>query len=184
MSSNRTKLVHVCSECGTSHPKWAGRCVGCGDWNTLVEDVEVTGATNAPVASSSRPGPTRIGDVGTEHGDPVTTAIAEREPQDSITEISSDLTRIFYFTEIREMAGETVIHRWEFGGEVLAEVPFEVGGPRWRAYSSKRQLSEAFLCSRMCPCQAMLWSARLQCLVAVAMQPVTQYMPKRSTSRS
>jgi DNA repair protein RadA/Sms len=77
MSSNRTKLVHVCSECGTSHPKWAGRCVGCGDWNTLVEDVEVTGATNAPVASSSRPGPTRIGDVGTEHGDPVTTAIAE-----------------------------------------------------------------------------------------------------------
>lgn len=77
MSSNRTKLVHVCSECGTSHPKWAGRCVGCGDWNTLVEDVEITGPTNAPVASSSRPGPSRIGDVGTEHGDPVTTAIAE-----------------------------------------------------------------------------------------------------------
>jgi len=29
------------------------------------------------------------------------------------------------------------VHRWEHNGEVLAEVPFEVGGPRWRVYSSK-----------------------------------------------
>ena len=37
----RARVVYVCSECGTSHPKWAGRCAGCGDWNTLAEDVEV-----------------------------------------------------------------------------------------------------------------------------------------------
>lgn len=77
MASNRAKLVHVCSECGTSHPKWAGRCTGCGDWNTLVEDVELAGSDDAPVARSTRPGPTRIGEVGTEHGDPVTTRIPE-----------------------------------------------------------------------------------------------------------
>jgi DNA repair protein RadA/Sms len=77
MTSSRAKLVHVCSECGTSHPKWAGRCAGCGDWNTLVEDVEVSGASESPVAASSRPGPTRIGDVGSEHGDPVSTTIDE-----------------------------------------------------------------------------------------------------------
>ena len=77
MASSRAKLVHVCSECGTSHPKWSGRCSGCGDWNTLVEDVEVGGGADVPVAASSRPGPTRIGEVGTEHGDPVTTAIGE-----------------------------------------------------------------------------------------------------------
>jgi DNA repair protein RadA/Sms len=76
MASSRAKVVHVCSECGTSHPKWTGRCSGCGDWNTLVEDVEVAG-DDAPVVPSSRPGPTRIGDVGTEHGDPVATAIDE-----------------------------------------------------------------------------------------------------------
>ncbi len=70
-------MVHVCSECGTSHPKWAGKCSGCGDWNTLVEDVELSGTDDAPVAASNRPGPTRIGEVGTEHGDPVTTTIAE-----------------------------------------------------------------------------------------------------------
>ena len=32
MSRNR------CTECGTSHPKWAGRCPSCGAWNTLVEE--------------------------------------------------------------------------------------------------------------------------------------------------
>jgi DNA repair protein RadA/Sms len=75
-SSSRTKLVHVCSECGTSHPKWAGRCSGCGDWNTLVEDVE-TGGSDQPAVPSSRPGPTLIGDVGTDTGHPVSTSIEE-----------------------------------------------------------------------------------------------------------
>jgi DNA repair protein RadA/Sms len=75
MASNRAKVVHVCSECGTAHPKWAGRCSACGDWNTLVEDVEIE--TDVPVAASSRPGPARIGDVRAEHGDPVPTSIPE-----------------------------------------------------------------------------------------------------------
>jgi len=75
-SAGRSKLVHVCSECGTSHPKWAGRCSGCGDWNTLVEDVESVG-TSAPVAPTNRPGPTLIGDVSTDDGHPVSTTIPE-----------------------------------------------------------------------------------------------------------
>ena len=77
MASSRARVVHVCSECGTTHPKWTGRCSGCGDWNTLVEDVEVAGDPDVAPAASSRPGPTRIGEVGTEHGDPVSTAIDE-----------------------------------------------------------------------------------------------------------
>jgi DNA repair protein RadA/Sms len=70
------KTVHVCSECGTSHPKWAGRCTGCGDWNTLVEDVAP--ATPAPaVVTSRRPGPTRLRDVTVDHAAPRSTAIVE-----------------------------------------------------------------------------------------------------------
>ena len=64
----------MCSECGTSHPKWAGRCAGCGDWNTLVEDIEVS---EEPIVASTRPGPTLIGEVGTEHGHPTSTSITE-----------------------------------------------------------------------------------------------------------
>jgi DNA repair protein RadA/Sms len=31
-------LNYVCQECGASSPKWSGRCDGCGEWNTLVEE--------------------------------------------------------------------------------------------------------------------------------------------------
>lgn len=38
------KLTHqfVCQECGHAHGRWAGRCEGCGAWNTLVEEVSRT----------------------------------------------------------------------------------------------------------------------------------------------
>ncbi|AWV23973.1 DNA repair protein RadA [Roseomonas mucosa] len=29
---------YVCQSCGTPHPKWQGKCEGCGEWNTLVEE--------------------------------------------------------------------------------------------------------------------------------------------------
>ncbi len=74
--SASTRIVHVCSECGTSHPKWTGRCSGCGDWNTLVEDIVVP-ATAAARAPSTRPGPTRLRDVDVEHAAPRPTAITE-----------------------------------------------------------------------------------------------------------
>ncbi len=66
-----------------------------------------------------------------------TTAMSEREPTDSLSEMGNDTQRIFYFTEIRDMQGETITHRWEFNGQVMAEVSFEIGGPRWRVNSSK-----------------------------------------------
>jgi len=35
----RLRTIYVCSSCGAQHPKWAGQCTACGEWNTLVEDV-------------------------------------------------------------------------------------------------------------------------------------------------
>ena len=32
------RTVFVCSSCGTQAAKWHGRCLGCGEWNTLVEE--------------------------------------------------------------------------------------------------------------------------------------------------
>ena len=31
-------LNYVCQDCGAASPKWSGRCDGCGEWNTLVEE--------------------------------------------------------------------------------------------------------------------------------------------------
>jgi hypothetical protein len=66
-----------------------------------------------------------------------TTAVESREPVDSITALGSNQERVFYFTELVGIGGREVTHRWDYQGEVVAEVPFAVGGPRWRAYSSK-----------------------------------------------
>ncbi|MAZ76045.1 MAG: DNA repair protein RadA [Micavibrio sp.] len=30
---------YVCQSCGTVHPKWAGKCEGCGEWNSLSEEI-------------------------------------------------------------------------------------------------------------------------------------------------
>ena len=35
----KSKKVFVCNECGTTHPKWVGKCSGCGSWNTIIEEV-------------------------------------------------------------------------------------------------------------------------------------------------
>lgn len=34
----KTSLRYVCQACGMVHPKWAGQCEGCSEWNTLVEE--------------------------------------------------------------------------------------------------------------------------------------------------
>ena len=47
----RAVSVHVCSACGHESPRWAGQCAGCGEWNTLVEEVR------APVVKSGGSGP-------------------------------------------------------------------------------------------------------------------------------
>src|SRR4051794_9002204 len=34
----RSRTVHRCSDCGSVSARWVGRCPGCGEWNTLVEE--------------------------------------------------------------------------------------------------------------------------------------------------
>ena len=43
-TSKKKKVEWVCSECGGSTLKWAGRCPHCGEWNTLQEFTVETGA--------------------------------------------------------------------------------------------------------------------------------------------
>ena len=66
-----------------------------------------------------------------------TTDIQEREPLDAVNELSNDYQLVFFFTDLRDLTGATIVHRWTWNGTLMAEVPIEVGGPRWRAYSSK-----------------------------------------------
>jgi DNA repair protein RadA/Sms len=44
----KTKTAYKCTECGAEHSKWGGRCDGCGEWNTLVEEIVMS----APAAAA------------------------------------------------------------------------------------------------------------------------------------
>ncbi len=105
--------------------------------DTPVED-ETTAAAKAPGASD------HSASVASEEVALArfTTAVENREPVDAVAFLGSESTQILFYTDLRGLAGETVTHRWEYGGDVMAEVPFEVGSNRYRVWSSKRLKSE------------------------------------------
>ncbi len=69
-----------------------------------------------------------------------TTGIKDHQPVSDLKTISTDEPKVYYYTELRDMSGQIATHRWEFNGEVKAEVKFNVRGPRWRVWSSKTML--------------------------------------------
>ena len=38
MAKGKEKSVFFCQECGYESAKWLGKCPGCGQWNTFVEE--------------------------------------------------------------------------------------------------------------------------------------------------
>lgn len=71
-----------------------------------------------------------------------TTAIENREPIDQVTFVANDVEKVFFYTDLRGLEGQTISHRWLHGGTVVGNVPFEVKGPRWRVWSSKKLLPD------------------------------------------
>src|SRR5262245_40753742 len=71
----RRRTTFACTECGTTAAKWAGRCDGCGEWNTIVEEV-VSPSTVAPLTILATPA-TPIGEVPMVGADPIPTGIDE-----------------------------------------------------------------------------------------------------------
>jgi DNA repair protein RadA/Sms len=61
----KRKSKFVCQSCGYETPKWMGRCPGCNEWNTLVEEVVSTGSKRGNWASSTsvKHKPERISEI-------------------------------------------------------------------------------------------------------------------------
>ena len=81
-SRARPTTIHVCSACGHETPRWAGQCPGCGEWNTLVEEVRhaarrgsAGGAGAARACAGGTPVPLRS--VAAEEHDRLSTGIGE-----------------------------------------------------------------------------------------------------------
>ena len=69
-----------------------------------------------------------------------TTEISDREPVDDVTFLGNDKRVIYFFTDLRNMQGQTIRHVWSYKGTEMGTVGFEVKGARWRAWSSKQLL--------------------------------------------
>jgi hypothetical protein len=83
--------------------------------------------------------PARAGSVARAQ---FTTAVVEREPTDALDVVGTDLSKVYFFTELMDLEGRTVTHRWSHEGALAAEVSFAVGGPRWRVHSSKNLMPD------------------------------------------
>ena len=81
----KTKTVFVCTECGTTSPKWMGKCTGCGQWNTMEEETIVQAPKSAGSSSAAALGaksfissaPKHLNDIETNDEDRILTQTSE-----------------------------------------------------------------------------------------------------------
>ncbi len=66
-----------CAECGHDHPKWVGRCEGCGEWNSVAEEPITLTAPAASRHPAGVPPIVRLRDVTAASLDRWTTGLAE-----------------------------------------------------------------------------------------------------------
>ena len=73
----KPRAVFRCSECGATAPKWVGRCPGCEEWNTLIEELDTPSTIDASVLLGARDRPTPIDQVDAHEWSPRPTGIDE-----------------------------------------------------------------------------------------------------------
>lgn len=119
----------------------SGSLLGPADNATQISNPEESPATTEQINRVEPAQEQPIEQAGFSKGSVVrsalTSAVEGREPTDSLQAVSTEQQQLFFFTELRDMSGQTAKHRWEHNGKVMAEVEFTVKGPRWRVWSSK-----------------------------------------------
>ncbi|MDI4652990.1 MULTISPECIES: DUF2914 domain-containing protein [Pseudoalteromonas] len=75
----------------------------------------------------------------------LTTDVVDREPVNvlkndvKLAQISNSLS---FFSELRNLQGQTVRHQWYYQGQQLASIELAVSSPRFRTYSTKNIMPE------------------------------------------
>ena len=67
-------VQHVCTECGTTSPRWLGKCPGCGAFGTLAEELH---ATDSRADAGRAKKPTPLGEVSASEGERISTGVPE-----------------------------------------------------------------------------------------------------------
>jgi DNA repair protein RadA/Sms len=75
----RSATLFACTSCGHESPKWHGRCPGCGEWNTLVEETRSPGPVDGAGKTRSARAlkPVALGEVQAPRVERLRTGIGE-----------------------------------------------------------------------------------------------------------
>ena len=75
----KTKTKFVCQSCGQMSVKWLGKCPGCNEWDTFVEELDIPATAqkneNKTISTSSKP--QKLSDIVFENEDRTKTNISE-----------------------------------------------------------------------------------------------------------
>lgn len=71
------KTVFMCNECGYESNKWLGKCPGCGEWNTFVEEIIEKKTKNKKKKKSKVGKPKLLKDIKISDKDRMKTKISE-----------------------------------------------------------------------------------------------------------
>lgn len=78
--ASKQKVLFVCSDCGFESAKWYGKCPGCGEWNTMNEEVRALTAKNTAAVServTAAAKPVQLGEIDTNDDERYKTGIKE-----------------------------------------------------------------------------------------------------------
>ena len=70
----KVTVQHVCTDCGTTSPRWLGKCPGCGAFGTLAEELVANGGGAATARAAT---PTPLGEVSASEGERISTGVPE-----------------------------------------------------------------------------------------------------------
>ena len=66
-----------------------------------------------------------------------TTEIKNREPVNDLNSVAVTSQTVSFFTELVNLNGKLVTHRWSVHGDVVYTKDFRVGANRWRVWTTK-----------------------------------------------
>ncbi|MBK6578841.1 MAG: DNA repair protein RadA [Sandaracinaceae bacterium] len=77
MKKPSIKTAFVCRACGHTASRWMGRCLGCGEWNTLEEERVAPTAARSPVGGTEKARPRKLKDIQADDARRIPTGISE-----------------------------------------------------------------------------------------------------------
>lgn len=73
----KMKKYFVCQNCGYESPKWMGKCPSCGEWNSMVEELDAPDARALGLGLEIGGRPENIAEIGTEEEERYSTGLNE-----------------------------------------------------------------------------------------------------------